>query len=87
MSHVIAPIRHHWIVALSALLALLATAAVVLVLAIDGSSSERVATQPGAALRADGGPEESAVASSVGQAQPGTAYVSESRIAAAISAH
>ena len=60
--------RSHWIAAVSALLALVVTTAVVLVLAIDsgssgtdGSALER--NQP--ALRPDGGPEESAVAASI----------------------
>ena len=58
----------HWVLALSALLALLATAAVVLVLAIDGGSSDTstVAEQLQPALRSDGGPDESTVAASVG---------------------
>jgi hypothetical protein len=82
-------VRHHWTVALSVLLALLATTAVVLVLAIDGGSSESVALKAQPALRTDGGPDESAVAASVGNAQPdgSGAYVSESRIAAAIGGH
>jgi hypothetical protein len=87
MSQVIAPIRHHWIVALSALLALLATTAVVLVLAIDGGSSDSVALQSGPALRADGGPDESAVASAIATPQTESAYPAESRIAAAIASH
>jgi hypothetical protein len=98
----------------SALLALLATVAVVLVLAIDGGVSDgssvarsaqpalrsdggldesaiaaSISHKPQPAPRTDGGPEESAVAASVGTAQPdsGRAYVSESRIAAAIAGH
>ena len=67
-------LRAHRVAALSALLALLATAAVVLVLAIDGGSSG-TATSAGArqhpALRVDGGPDEAAVAATVGsQAAP-----------------
>ena len=60
-------VRDHRTVALSALLALLATVAVVLVLAIDGGSSNTssVAQRSQAALRSDGGPEESAVAGSL----------------------
>jgi hypothetical protein len=77
-------LRAHWILTLSALLAVLATAAVVLVLAIDGGSSETTTaaeqTQP--AVRSDGGPDESAVAVSVGsRVSPGP---SESTIAAAV---
>jgi hypothetical protein len=81
--------RHHWAIALAGLLALLATTAVVLVLAIDGGSSESVAQKAGPALRTDGGPEETGVAASVGNAQPdgSRAYVSESRVAAAITGH
>jgi hypothetical protein len=61
-------LRAHWILALSALVALFATAAVVLVLAIDGGSADTstAAEQSQAALRSDGGPDESAVAASVG---------------------
>jgi hypothetical protein len=107
-----ATLRSHWIAGVSALLALLATTAVVLVLAIDGGSSDSVALKSQPALRTDGGPaesaiaasiaqtstpaprtdggpEESAVAASVGKTQPdiSRAYVSESRIAAAIGGH
>jgi hypothetical protein len=60
-------VRHHRLVALSALLALLATTAVVLVLAIDGGSSDSVAQNAQPALRTDGGPNESAVAASIAQ--------------------
>jgi len=77
-------LRAHWALALSALLALAATVAVVLVLAIEGGSSETTTaaqqTQP--AVRSDGGPDESAVAASVGaRPSPGP---SESSIAAAV---
>ena len=60
-------VRDHRTVAVSALLALLATVAVVLVLVIDGGSSNTssVAQRSQAALRSDGGPEESAVAGSL----------------------
>jgi hypothetical protein len=77
-------LRTHWILALSGLLTLLATAAVVLVLAIEGGSSDisTVAEQPQPALRSDGGPDESAVAASVGS-RLGPAP-SESTIAAAV---
>jgi hypothetical protein len=76
MSQVASPavssqIRRHWVLAFSALLALLATAAVVLILALDGGSSESVAQTARPALRSDGGPDESAVAASIaGKAQP-----------------
>ena len=78
-------IRNHWIVAVSALLALLATAAVVLVLAIDGGSTDAstpVAQSSHPAARSDGGPDESAVAASVGSRT--NAGVDESRIAVSI---
>jgi hypothetical protein len=75
MSHVGHPtlstrsqLRAHWIVALSALVALVAATAVVLVLMIDdgaSTASSRTAA-PQAAIRSDGGPNESAVAASVG---------------------
>lgn len=74
MSHVGHPtlstksqLRAHWIVALSALVALIAATAVVLVLMIDdgaSTTSSRTAA-PQAAVRSDGGPNESAVASSI----------------------
>ena len=74
MSHVGHPtlstrsqLRAHWIVALSALVALIAATAVVLVLMIDdgaSTASSRTAA-PQAAVRSDGGPNESAVASSI----------------------
>ena len=77
-------VRAHWIVAISALLALLAAIAVTLVLAIDGASPGTTASvaeqQP--ALRSDGGLEESAVAASLA-ARPSTAP-DESRVAASI---
>lgn len=77
-------LRTHWILALSALLALLATAALVLVLAIDRDSSQTstAVQQSQPALRADGGPDESAVAASVGSRT--SAGPSESSVAAAI---
>lgn len=79
------PLRAHRIAVLSAILALLAVAAVVLVLAIDDeSASQSVSQSPQPALRADSGPEESAVAASIGS-QP-SAGPSESRVAAAVSA-
>ena len=75
----------HRVVAISALLALLATAAVLLVLAIDGGSSHTgspVAHRFQPAARSDGGPEESAVAASVGS--PTSAGPDENRTAVAI---
>src|SRR3954447_21105774 len=85
-------LRAHKVAALSALIALLATAAIVLVLAIDGGSSgtgtsaaER--TQP--ALRGDGGPDESAVAASISRVAPVPQYKTggpdESAVASAVS--
>jgi hypothetical protein len=77
-------LRAHWVLALSALLALAATVAVVLVLAIEGGSSETTTaaqrSQP--AVRSDGGPNESAVAVSVGSRM--SPAPSESTIAAAV---
>src|SRR5215204_632091 len=78
-------IRAHWVVALSALLALLAAGAVALVLAIDSGPSTTSASvaerQP--AVRTDGGPDESAVAASIGSRPSGRP--DESTVAAAIS--
>lgn len=61
-------LRAHWVVGIPALLALLATAAVVLVLAIDDDSSgtSSVAEKSQPALRTDGGPDESAIAGAIG---------------------
>jgi hypothetical protein len=77
-------LRAHWVLALSALLALAATAAVVLVLAIEGGSSETttVAQRSQPAVRSDGGLDESAVAASVGSRM--SPAPSESTIAAAV---
>jgi hypothetical protein len=83
-------IRNHWIVALSALLALLVTAAVVLVLAIDGGSSDAtapVAQSSHPTARSDGGPDESKVAASIGSASeavPPAMRPDESKVAASI---
>jgi hypothetical protein len=75
MSHVAQPtlstrsqLRAHWVVAVSALAALLAAVAVVLVLVIDDGASTATSRNaaPQAAIRSDGGPNESAVAASVG---------------------
>src|SRR4051812_29327747 len=74
MSHVAHPtlstrdqIRAHRIAVLSALVALVAATAVVLVLMIDdgGSTATSGTVAPQAAVRADGGPNESAVAASI----------------------
>jgi hypothetical protein len=79
-----APRRAVWI---GAVLALAALGAVVLVLALGGGESSHHAVAAGvqsqAALRTDGGPEESGVAAAVG-ARP-AAGPDESRIASAIS--
>jgi hypothetical protein len=78
-------IRNHWVVTLSALLALLATGAVVLALAIGGGSTKAstpVAQSSHPAVRSDGGPDESAVAARVGS-RP-TAGPDESKVAASI---
>jgi hypothetical protein len=83
-------IRNHWIVALSALLALLATIAVVLALAIDGGStkvSAPVAESSQQAVRSDGGPDESKIAASIGSAggsAPLASRPDESNVAASI---
>lgn len=76
------PRRTVW---LGALLALAAGAAVVLILALDNQSSEHAATVGAGAqpsLRADGGPEETAVATAVGS-HP-VAGPDESRVAASL---
>lgn len=77
-------LRGHRIAALSALFALLAVTALVLVVAVDDrSATETTVAHPAqAALRADSGPEESAVAASIGS--PTSAGPSESSVAAAI---
>ncbi len=77
-------LRSHWVAGLAALLALLGTAAIVLVLAIDGGSSttSSVSEQSQPAARPDNGPDESAVAASVGsRPSPGP---SESAVAASL---
>jgi hypothetical protein len=84
-------VRAHWIVGISALLALLATAAVALVLAIDGGSSDTssVAQTSQPAVRSDGGPDETAVAGFVGTrgGSPAAGRPDESRIAASVAGH
>jgi hypothetical protein len=91
MSHVGSPtlstrsqLRAHWVVAISALCALIAAAAVVLVLVIDdgASTTSGSVTKPQAALRSDGGPDESALAASV--SSPVSVGPDESSIAASI---
>jgi len=86
-------IRNHWIVALSALLALVATIAVVLALAIDGGSTKAsapVAQSSHQVARSDGGPDESKVAASIGSASdesaPSASRPDESKVAASIAA-
>jgi hypothetical protein len=75
-------LRAHRTVVVTALLALLATAAVVLILALSGDeSTSSVTGQPAPAARAVSGPDESAVAAAAGL-QP--SVLDESRIAAAI---
>lgn len=81
---VAAHVRAHRRIALAALLALFATAAVVLVLAAgDSASTDSVGDRPVSAVRADGGLEESAVAATIGS-QPSVGRPDESGIAAAI---
>jgi hypothetical protein len=77
-------IRAHWVVAVSALLALMAAAAVSLVLAIDSTPSQTSVSTAGhqPALRSDGGVEESAVAASIGS-RP-SAGPDEAQVASAV---
>jgi hypothetical protein len=78
-----AQIRAHRMLVLAALLALLATAAVVIALAWgDSQSTSSVSDQPASAVRSDGGPEETAVAASVGSRS--VVRPDESKVAAAI---
>ena len=86
-SHPTVPVRSqiqaHKVAWIAALLAMVATATIALVLAIDGgSSTSSVAEQSQPAVRSDGGPNESSVAASVGS-RPSTGP-SESRIAASV---
>jgi hypothetical protein len=63
-----ATIRAHRMLVLAALLALLATAAVVLALVLtDTQSMSPVSDQPASAVRGDGGPEENATAATLGR--------------------
>lgn len=69
--HTLSPrsqLRAHWVVAVSALAALLAATALVLVLVLGDGASTPVGSvaRPNAAVRSDGGPNESAVAAAVG---------------------
>jgi hypothetical protein len=77
-------VRTHRALTVSALVVLAATLAVVLVLAIDGGSSETntIVQRSQPAVRSDGGPDESAVALSVGSRL--SPAPSESTIAAAV---
>ena len=91
-------VRSYRPVVLAALLALIAMIAVLVVLAIaDDQSTSSVFERPEQAVRADGGPEETAVAARIGAAlrggsamrvtagsQPAVARPDESAIAAAI---
>lgn len=79
------PRRTAWLAALLALVVVVA--AVVLILALDGESSDngaRAGVQAQSALRPDGGPEETTVAAAVGS-RPAP-IPDESRIAAAVGA-
>jgi hypothetical protein len=78
-------LRAHRMLALGALLALIAAVAVVLVLSTGNSAStdRSVANQPSAAVRSDGGPEESSVAAAIAP-KPSVAAPDESKIAAAV---
>jgi hypothetical protein len=79
-----ATLAAHRVALLAALLALLATAAVVLVLAVDSDPASTPAVdQPQPAARVDGGPEESSVAASVGT-RPVAVGPDESTVAAAV---
>ena len=83
-------IRSHKLIAVSALLALLATTALVLVLAIGDSTSTTTSAvdRPAPTVRADNGPEETAAAINRGYEPPTpTAPVrpDESTVASAIS--
>ena len=91
MSHVGHPtlstrsqLRANWIVAISALVALVAATAVALVLFVgdSGTTTSKSIARPQAAIRSDGGPNESAVAASVGT-QP-SPVPDEAAIAASI---
>jgi hypothetical protein len=82
-------VRAHRLVALAALLAVFATAAVLLVLAVGGNeSTSSVSSQPTADVRAGGRPDESRIAAAIGSAGDGSAAATrpdESAIASAIS--
>ena len=78
------PLRAHWVAALSALLALLATAAVVLVLAIDGGSSG-IGNSVSAHQQPVGGLPETAIAAAIGSQPAPTGGPDESAVAASVS--
>jgi predicted metal-binding membrane protein len=93
MSHLAHPttsfrsqVKAHRLTWLAALMALAATAAVVLVLALDDGTTTTASVSPGSqpALRAGGGPSESHTAASVAGAPAGP---DEAATAAAVSAH
>lgn len=77
-------IRAHRLLTLATLLALLATAAIVLAIAIDQNpSTTSTVDRHQAAIRADGGPEETGVAAAIAE-QAIVAAPDESEIASAI---
>jgi hypothetical protein len=77
-------LRAQGLIALAAVLALLATTAVVLALTLGGNSStSSISERAQPAVRADGGPEETGVAAAIGS-QPTLAAPNESKIAAAV---
>ena len=79
-------IRAHRLIALAAVLALAATTAVLIAVAIGtNSTSSSAGYARVAAVRSDGGPEESGVAAAVSPRPSVAASTDESRIAAAIS--
>ena len=77
------PLKHqlsaHRILAVSALLALLATTAVVLVLTIDGGS-----TAASAGARTSAGPDESSIAAAIGSASDASPKVGEIKVSPSI---
>jgi hypothetical protein len=80
-----APTRSHHMIVFAALLAFLATAAVVLAVAVGNNTADsRLTDQPVSAVRGDGGPEETAAAAVVG-GQTSVVRPDESSIAAAVS--
>jgi hypothetical protein len=75
-------LRTHWVLVLSVLLALAATAAVVRAIDGDSTTTSTAVQQSQPAVRSDGGPDESATAVSVGSRT--SPAPSESSIAAAV---